>query len=99
MAVPPAHAHHAPAPLSDADQASCHAPADDGAPLCASHCSQGDLSKEAPPLSSVPALGQLPMMPVVAVKQLTAAAGRVFATTPRVAWHRPTPHPASLLLI
>lgn len=102
MASMPAHAEHADHGQSaGADPAPpCHGtPLNGDTPLCASHCSQGDLSKEAPRLESVPTLGPVPIMSVVAVQRLPDAAGRAVAARPRVAWHRPTPHPASLLLI
>lgn len=78
----------------------CHgAPVSGDAALCASHCSQGDLGQDGPRLLSVPTLGQVPMMPVVAVRHLPHGNDHAATAHPRGAWHRPTPHPASLLLI
>lgn len=102
MASMPTHAQHADHGDAVAVETPppCHgAPLSSDAPLCASHCSQGDLSKEAPRLGSVPALGPLPTLPVVAIQRLPDAAGHAVAARPHSAWHRPTPHPASLLLI
>lgn len=86
------HAHDAPPP--------CHAPpvAPDTA-VCASHCSQGDLSSDASRLVSVPALGPLPMFAVITVRHLPNEVMAEGTLRPRGSWHRPTVHPASLLLI
>lgn len=95
----PAHAQHGQAAPAD-EPPPCHgAPAVDDTPLCASHCSQGDLGQDGPRLLSVPTLGQVPLMPVVAVRRLPDGDSHAASAHPRSAWHRPTPHPASLLLI
>ena len=102
MASMPAHAEHADhaQPAAADPPPPCHgASLSEDAPLCASHCSQGDLSKAAPRLVPVPTLGPVSIMSVVTVQRLPDAAGHAVAARPRVAWHRPTPHPASLLLI
>src|SRR3990167_1581895 len=92
-------AHHAQHTPADQNLPPCHgAPVSDDAAMCASHCNQGDLSKDPPRLLSVPTLGQVPLMPVLAQLRLPDAAPAV-AARPRAAWHRPTRHPASLLLI
>jgi hypothetical protein len=95
----PAHAQHTDV-VPAGELPSCHGePAGCDEPLCASHCSQGELSKDAPRLLYVPMLGQPPIMPVLNLRQSAHAAGHTAAENPRVAWHRPTSHPASLLLI
>ena len=78
----------------------CHdqKPADqDG--VCAAHCSQGDQSNEMariPPIppfcNTVPTLLPLPSV-------LQAGSQALSEAPTHVAWHRPTLHPASLLLI
>lgn len=99
MASSPEHAHHAEQTPSDQVPPHCHGAPDSGEALCASHCSQDDLSKDAPRMLSVPTLGHVPMMPVVVVRQLLDGTGHAVGARPRAARHRPTPHPASLLLI
>lgn len=102
MDLSPAHSLHADHGQAAATDAlpPCHdAPALDDAPLCASHCSQGDLGQDGPRLLSVPTLGQVPLMPVVSVRRLPDGPDHADAAHPHSAWHRPTPHPASLLLI
>ena len=68
--------------------------------VCAAHCSQGQLSSEVgrvppvPPLAPVPAIG-FSSLAVLETDHLAPCIGLI----PAVSWHRPTPHPASLLLI
>ena len=85
-------------------KAPCHdapAPADapSDAPVCESHCSRGDLSPDVARVLAVPALGPIPAVPVMTVQRLPHARAERERAAPDVAWHRPTPHPASLLLI
>jgi hypothetical protein len=99
MAASPAHAQHAQATVVD-ELPPCHgAPPNDDLLPCESHCSQGDLGQELPRLLSVPTLGPVPLMPVVNMRQMSVGSDHSAAAHPRVAWHRPTLHPASLLLI
>jgi hypothetical protein len=82
----------------------CHpeAPAgSDALAECQSHCSRSELAPEASRVLSVPDLAPpLPAPPVLTLEPppghpiRTPAAGR-----PMSSWHRPTDHPASLLLI
>ena len=99
MASSSVHAQHGQAAQAQ-EVPPCHGTAvANDAPLCASHCSQGDLSGDGPRLLSVPTLGQVPLMPLVAVRRLPDGPDHADAAHPHGAWHRPTPHPASLLLI
>ncbi|MBN8739089.1 MAG: hypothetical protein J0H86_06240 [Xanthomonadaceae bacterium] len=98
-ATAPSHAHHGAGSPAEQAPPPCHETQQgDDETVCAYHCSHGDLSKDAARVLSVPTLGPLPLMLAVVVRQLPAAR---FASEayPRGAWHRPTPHPASLLLI
>jgi hypothetical protein len=80
--------------------ADCHQappPADDG--LCAAHCDQDVPS---PDTARVPALPALPALVPAFVSALTPrepATLRRVDSPPPIAWHRPTAHPAALLLI
>lgn len=68
--------------------------------VCAAHCSQGDGSPDAPraPLA-VPALPAVHPSPAEGLlARRISDGGRALASTP-AAWHRPTHHPASVLLI
>lgn len=81
----------------------CHPapPADSGYSAgCESHCSRSDLAPEAPRTLSVPALGPLPTPPLMlALSHPPASPAGTFPPGPLRSWHRPTAHPASLLLI
>lgn len=80
----------------------CHEappPTDDGAGLCAAHCDQDVPS---PDTARVPALPALPALVPAFVSALTPrepATLRRVDSPPTVPWHRPTAHPAALLLI
>lgn len=82
----------------------CHPapPSDSGYSAgCESHCSRSDLAPEAPRVLSVPALGPLPAPSLVlalAYYSPVRPAGTL-PPGPLRSWHRPTAHPASLLLI
>ncbi|RFP61202.1 hypothetical protein D0Y53_05650 [Luteimonas weifangensis] len=71
-------------------------------PLCQSHCSQGELSSD---VARVPPVLPLPVMPaqsfvaVIAAPQAAAVLPDAVDGPPPVSWHRPTAHPAALLLI
>jgi hypothetical protein len=79
----------------------CHPPLtlDSSWLACESHCSRGELSPEVPRLLAVPALGLLPAIPVASVQHLPRAPDIARGGGPRHSWHRPTAHPASLLLL
>lgn len=99
IASSPVHVQHGQAAAAE-EVPSCHeTPVADDAPLCASHCSQGDLSENGPRLLSVPPLGPVPLMLIVAVRRLPDGDDHAASARPRIAWHGPTRHPASLLLI
>ena len=66
--------------------------------LCDSHCSQGDLTHDLTRGLGVPMLGPAPTLPTMWTSALPRLLPRRDATPPR-SWHRPTRHPASLLLI
>lgn len=80
----------------------CHQappPADDGDGLCAAHCDQDAPS---PDTARVPVLPALPALVPAFVSALTPrepATLRRVDSPPPIAWHRPTAHPAALLLI
>jgi len=67
--------------------------------VCQLHCSQGDASSDNSRAPSVPALP--PVVPASVVTFLRLVTPGAIAPAPRIAaaWHRPTPHPASILLI
>lgn len=87
--------HRGPAPEP------CHpAPTvETSSPACESHCSRSDLSPDVSRVLAVPALGLLPAIPVVSVQRLPHDPDAGQAPGPLRSWHRPTAHPASLLLI
>lgn len=83
--------------------AGCHQtpppPADHEAPLCAAHCDQDVPS---PDTARIPALPAMPaLVPALAVALLPTLpqTARHADGPPPIPWHRPTPHPAALLLI
>lgn len=66
--------------------------------ICASHCGQGEASSDGSRIPPVPLLGPMLMVPVVEVMHLHPC--DVSACLPvHGSWHRPTLHPASVLLI
>jgi hypothetical protein len=98
MALTASHAvqgdHGGPAPEP------CHpAPPADTSAACESHCSRSDLSPDVTRVLAVPALGPLPAVPVVNVQHLPRDPDHAATLGPQCSWHRPTAHPASLLLI
>lgn len=93
-------AHAGLAIQADPEAAPCHpAPSTEASPACESHCSRSDLSPDVSRVLAVPALGPLPSVPVVTVQHLPQAPDAAQAPGPQRSWHRPTAHPASLLLI
>lgn len=68
--------------------------------VCEAHCNQGDSSPATPLASpSVPALPPEPLAGIAVVLQLGDGALEVEPARAIAAWHRPTHHPASILLI
>ena len=67
--------------------------------LCAAHCSQGDQSSEVVRVPPVPALAPSLAFSVPSIVMLGAIRTPHAELPPPVSWHRPTSHPASLLLI
>lgn len=67
---------------------------------CESHCGRSDLASEASRALSVPALGPLPAPPLALVlMHVPISPAGTASPGPLRSWHRPTSHPASLLLI
>lgn len=84
----------------DPDAATCHlSSAPDASHACETHCSRSELSPDVSRVLTVPALGPLPRVPVVTVQKLPLDPDAAQAPGPLRSWHRPTAHPASLLLI
>ena len=67
--------------------------------VCAVHCSQGDQSSEVVRVPPVPALAPSLAFSVPSIVMLGAVRTPHAELPPPVSWHRPTSHPASLLLI
>ena len=72
-------------------------------PVCDAHCSHGDATAESARVPPVPPVLPAPAIPLISVAAI--ASGTVHQPEPRlglpppVSWHRPTAHPAALLLI
>lgn len=70
---------------------------------CGYHCAQGEPRADTLRLPELPHLGAalIPAAPATLDPPATRTtpAGDAVHDPPRAAWHRPTPHPASLLLI
>lgn len=78
----------------------CHPPAPSpDSTLCLAHCSQSDQSSEVGRIPPVPACAPAQVLAIAAVMILPEAPASRIGLPPPVSWHRPTPHPASLLLI
>ena len=71
--------------------------------LCAAHCNEGGISADSSRIPPVPPLIVSAWLSWFAVAQTADAGPGVSSAwvdaTPRPAWHRPTAHPAALLLI
>lgn len=95
---------HAGMALADGPAAEpCHpapSPEVDLSAGCESHCSRSDLASDASRALSVPPLGPLPTPPLALVlKHVPISPAGTASPGPLRSWHRPTAHPASLLLI
>lgn len=102
MVLSGAHADLVVAP--DPRSAPCHpepSPGSGELADCQSHCSQSELASESPRTLSIPDLA--PARAAPPVLSLAVATGHPMRTpaagSPMGSWHRPTAHPASLLLI
>jgi len=67
--------------------------------VCIAHCIQGDQSSEVARVPPVPALAPSLVVGFPAMAILGAGHVAFRELPPPVSWHRPTAHPASLLLI
>ena len=67
--------------------------------LCVAHCSQGDLTTEVARIPVVPALPAAVPVAIASFVFLSADPAPHSGLPPPVSWHRPTAHPAALLLI
>lgn len=84
----------------DPEPAHCHpSPSPETSPVCDSHCSRSDLSPDVARVLAVPALGACSVVPVMSVQRLPHEPDAAQTPGPLRSWHRPTAHPASLLLI
>lgn len=67
--------------------------------LCVAHCSRGDLTNDVARVPVVPALPAAVPAAFVPFVFVAADPAPHSALPPPVSWHRPTTHPAALLLI
>ena len=83
-----------------ADHSGCHDTSPPlQSPICLAHCSQGDQSDAA---GRVPCIPFLPLASISFISLSTTGGLSIEPLStirPPVSWHRPTLHPASLLLI
>lgn len=91
-----------------AEVAGVHAGCEDQAPssmqpVCAAHCSHGDATAESGRIPPVPPMLAAPAIPLVSIAVIASGIdGGVplrVDSPPPLSWHRPTAHPAALLLI
>jgi len=73
-------------------------PANESA-ICNAHCSQGEQSSEVARIPPVPASAPAPAFEIAAIVTLETSRMPYAEAPPPDSWHRPTAHPASLLLI
>lgn len=95
-------AHAVAANTAGPEAAPCHgssSPASEDSAVCDTHCGRSELSSDMARALAVPALGPLPVIPVMHLLQLSGQPAVAQAAGPLRSWHRPTRHPASLLLI
>lgn len=70
--------------------------------ICEGHCSQGGSTSEiarVPPIPPMLAVPAAPLMNLVTLSGAGVSAPDFVDRPPPVSWHRPTAHPAALLLI
>lgn len=70
--------------------------------VCQGHCSQGESTSEIARVPPVPPMLPVPAVPLIGLVTLSGAgvsAPDFVDRPPPVSWHRPTAHPAALLLI
>ncbi|MBX3697111.1 MAG: hypothetical protein KF811_04835 [Dokdonella sp.] len=80
--------------------AGCHeAPPTDLSPICKMHCSQGDQGDTSSRVPSLPFVPTASFIACLSTASEAPALGLSVAPAPALSWHRPTLHPASLLLI
>jgi hypothetical protein len=78
----------------------CHhqGPATESA-ICEAHCSQGDLSSDVGRIPPIPASAPALAIEIASITTLETGRAPWAEAPPPLSWHRPTAHPASLLLI
>lgn len=96
-------AHAAPAEVAAMDHdCGANMPAPDQ-PVCAAHCSQGDASPESGRIPPVPPMLAAPAIPFISIVVIAHGVDSGVPArndwSPPPSWHRPTAHPAALLLI
>lgn len=67
--------------------------------LCTAHCNQGDQSFDASRIPPVPSSLPPPVYSIALISAPVDSTAIDRATPPVVSWHRPTLHPAKILLI
>jgi len=67
--------------------------------VCKAHCSQGDQSSEVGRVPPVTALASAPAVGISSIAVIGHEGPPGLERPPLLSWHRPTSHPASLLLI
>ena len=70
--------------------------------LCLAHCSQGDVSPDSariPPVPPMLAATAIPLLSMIVIEGGPEDDAIRIDASPPASWHRPTPHPAALLLI
>lgn len=69
--------------------------------VCTAHCNQGDAAAESGRIPPVPPMLAAPVIPYTAVMvhQVGGGISVRIDSSPPPSWHRPTAHPAALLLI
>ncbi|GHE33751.1 hypothetical protein ACFOED_03300 [Vulcaniibacterium thermophilum] len=67
--------------------------------LCLAHCSQGDASSDVARVPAVPALPAMAPVALALVSRLEPQRPLLLRAPVPPSWHRPTAHPAALLLI
>ncbi|QOW21177.1 hypothetical protein [Novilysobacter avium] len=80
-------------------QHGCQHPISPDDPVCDAHCTQGDQSRDASRIPPVPASLPAPVFSLAWVVTPVDSTVIYRAAPPAVGWHRPTLHPASILLI